>query len=41
MALRQRFAKIKQGAKEKTKLSGWVLPQEKGALGDEGTWLVF
>lgn len=36
--LRQRIAKIKQGAIEKKKASGWILPQEKGSLGDEGTW---
>lgn len=37
-AVRNRFQKIKAGAKAKTKPSGWILPQEKGALGDEGTW---
>jgi NCS1 family nucleobase:cation symporter-1 len=38
MAFRQRIDKIKEGAKKKTKPAGWVLPQEKGALGDDGTW---
>jgi NCS1 family nucleobase:cation symporter-1 len=37
-AVRNRFQKIKEGAIAKTKPSGWILPQEKGALGDEGTW---
>jgi NCS1 family nucleobase:cation symporter-1 len=37
-AIRQRVATAKAGLKGKTKPSGWVLPQEKGALGDEGTW---
>jgi len=36
--IRQRVTSAKEGLKNKTKASGWVLPQEKGALGDEGTW---
>jgi NCS1 family nucleobase:cation symporter-1 len=36
--IRQRFTSVKEDLKSKTKPSGWILPQEKGALGDEGTW---
>jgi NCS1 family nucleobase:cation symporter-1 len=37
-AVRNRFAKIKGGAKAKTKAAGWILPQEKTSFADEGTW---
>jgi NCS1 family nucleobase:cation symporter-1 len=37
-AIRNRFQKIKDGAIAKTKPSGWILPQQKSSLGDEGTW---
>lgn len=37
-AVRNRFQKIKDGAIAKTKPSGWILPQQKSSLGDEGTW---
>ncbi|KAG4418386.1 hypothetical protein IFR04_008453 [Cadophora malorum] len=38
MPFRQRITKIKEGAKEKRRPSGWILPQQKGSFGDEGTW---
>jgi hypothetical protein len=33
-----RFQKIKQGAYEKRKPSGWVLPKQPSSFGDEGAW---
>lgn len=36
--IRQRVTAAKEDLKAKTKPSGWILPREKGALGDEGTW---
>lgn len=36
--IRQRVTSAKEDLKAKTKPAGWILPQEKGALGDEGTW---
>ena len=40
-AVRQRVTKIKEGAKAKTKLSGWVLPRQASSFAEEGTWSVF
>jgi len=39
--IRKRMTKIKEGAKAKTKPSGWILPKEAGSFADEGKWFVF
>jgi len=39
--IRKRVIKIKEGAKAKTKPSGWVLPKEASSFAEEGTWYVF
>lgn len=36
--LRNRASKIKQGAREKRKLSGWVLEKQASSFADEGVW---
>jgi hypothetical protein len=36
--IRQRVTSIKEGAKEKRKLSGWIIPKEKSSFGDEDAW---
>jgi hypothetical protein len=35
-----RISKIKQGAIEKRKPSGWILEKETSSFADEGTWYV-
>ena len=37
---RERVSRMKASAQEKRNLSGWVIPQEKTAFGDEGAWYV-
>jgi NCS1 family nucleobase:cation symporter-1 len=36
--LRNRATKIREGAKAKTKPSGWVLEKQAGSFADEGVW---
>jgi NCS1 family nucleobase:cation symporter-1 len=37
-SFRQRVTSIKEGAKAKTKPSGWIIPKQKSTFGDEDTW---
>jgi hypothetical protein len=37
-AFRQRLTSIKDGAKEKTKPAGWIIPRQKSTFGDEDSW---
>ncbi|TVY82355.1 putative permease [Lachnellula suecica] len=37
-AFRQRLTSIKEGAKEKTKPAGWIMPRQKSSFGDEDSW---
>lgn len=37
---RERITRVKANVQEKKNVSGWVIPQEKTAFGDEGAWYV-
>jgi NCS1 family nucleobase:cation symporter-1 len=37
-SVRERASRVKQGAYEKRKVAGWVLPKESDSFSPEGTW---